>query len=55
MVSTHRPSLLNLVNGLLVFDNGRLVQADRRDKVLEWLRGSPPAGPGGRGRDGHRA
>jgi ATP-binding cassette subfamily C protein LapB len=40
IVSTHRPSLLNLVNRLLVFDHGKLVQDGPRDKVIEWLRGA---------------
>lgn len=39
IVSTHRPSLLNLVNRLLVFDQGKLIQDGPRDKVIEWLRG----------------
>jgi ATP-binding cassette subfamily C protein LapB len=48
IVSTHRPSLLNLVTRLLVFDQGRLVQDGPRDKVIEWLRsgaGAAPAAP----------
>src|SRR4051812_3480682 len=45
IVSTHRPSLLNLVNRLLVFDQGKLIQDGPRDKVIEWLRGAQqPAG-----------
>jgi ATP-binding cassette subfamily C protein LapB len=40
IVSTHRPSLLNLVNRLLVFDQGKLIQDGPRDKVIEWLRGA---------------
>jgi ATP-binding cassette subfamily C protein LapB len=47
-VSTHRPSLLNLVNRLLVFDQGKLIQDGPRDKVIEWLRGAQqPAKPTG--------
>src|SRR3979490_1909399 len=45
IVSTHRPSLLNLVNRLLVFDQGKLIQDGPRDKEIEWLRGGQqPAG-----------
>jgi ATP-binding cassette subfamily C protein LapB len=48
IVSTHRPSLLNLVNRLLVFDQGKLIQDGPRDKVIEWLRGAQqPAKPAG--------
>lgn len=48
IVSTHRPSLLNLVNRLLVFDHGKLIQDGPRDKVIEWLRGAQqPAKPAG--------
>jgi ATP-binding cassette, subfamily C, bacterial LapB len=43
IVSTHRPSLLNLVNRLLVFDQGKLIQDGPRDKVIELLRGAQPA------------
>jgi ATP-binding cassette subfamily C protein LapB len=43
IVSTHRPSLLNLVNRLMVFDQGKLIQDGPRDKVIEVLRGAQPA------------
>ena len=47
VVSTHRPSLLNLVNRLLVFDQGRLIQDGPRDRVIEWLRGLQGGAQGG--------
>jgi ATP-binding cassette subfamily C protein LapB len=45
IVSTHRPSLLALVDRLLLFDGGRLVADGPRDKVLALLQnagGKPP-------------
>jgi hypothetical protein len=37
-----------LVNRLLVFDQGKLIQDGPRDKVIEWLRGAQqPAKPAG--------
>ena len=46
VVATHRPSLLGLVDRLLVFDRGRLVADGPRDEVLAKLRPVPikPAG-----------
>lgn len=58
IVSTHRPSLLALVDRILVFDNGKIVADGPADQVLTRLRpqtpvpqppgsqpaGSPPAG-----------
>ena len=38
VVATHRPSLLGLVDRLLVFDGGRLVADGPRDEVLAKLR-----------------
>ena len=48
IISTHRLSLLGMVDRLLLFDNGRLVADGPRDKVLAILRGQPtaPAGDG---------
>ncbi|WP_249127513.1 type I secretion system permease/ATPase [Bradyrhizobium lablabi] len=43
IISTHRPSLLNMVDRLLLFDNGRLVADGPRDKVLALLQGKPAA------------
>jgi ATP-binding cassette, subfamily C, bacterial LapB len=43
IISTHRLSLLSLVDRLLLFDNGRLVADGPRDKVLNLLQGKPPA------------
>ena len=43
IVSTHRLSLLNMVDRLLLFDNGRLVADGPRDKVLAILQGKPAA------------
>jgi ATP-binding cassette subfamily C protein LapB len=47
IVSTHRTSLLSLVDRLLVFDRGHLVADGPRDEVLAKLRGGPtkPAQP----------
>lgn len=44
IISTHRLSLLNAVDRLLLFDSGRLVADGPRDKVLALLQGKP-AGP----------
>jgi ATP-binding cassette subfamily C protein LapB len=41
IVATHRPSLLGLVDRLLVFDKGRLVADGPRDEVLAKLRPTP--------------
>jgi ATP-binding cassette subfamily C protein LapB len=41
IISTHRPSLLNMVDRLLLFDNGRLVADGPRDSVLALLQGKP--------------
>jgi ATP-binding cassette, subfamily C, bacterial LapB len=41
IISTHRLSLLNVVDRLLLFDNGRLVADGPRDKVLAILQGKP--------------
>jgi ATP-binding cassette subfamily C protein LapB len=43
IISTHRLSLLNMVDRLLLFDNGRLVADGPRDKVLAILQGKPVA------------
>jgi ATP-binding cassette, subfamily C, bacterial LapB len=43
IISTHRLSLLNMVDRLLLFDNGRLVADGPRDKVLSLLQGKPAA------------
>jgi ATP-binding cassette subfamily C protein LapB len=45
IVSTHRLSLLALVDRILLFDGGKLVADGPRDKVLEQLRGGPPKKP----------
>lgn len=45
VISTHRLSLLNMVDRLLLFDNGRLVADGPRDKVLAILQGKPAASP----------
>jgi ATP-binding cassette subfamily C protein LapB len=39
IVSTHRLSLLSLVDRILMFDGGRLIADGPRDRVLEQLRG----------------
>jgi ATP-binding cassette, subfamily C, bacterial LapB len=41
IISTHRLSLLGMVDRLLLFDNGRLVADGARDKVLALLQGKP--------------
>lgn len=43
VISTHRLSLLGMVDRLLLFDNGRLVADGPRDKVLTLLQGKPAA------------
>src|SRR5206468_3037511 len=43
IISTHRLSLLGMVDRLLLFDNGRLVADGPRDKVLAILQGKPVA------------
>ena len=48
IISTHRLSLLGMVDRLLLFDNGRLVADGPRDKVLAILKGQPTA-PAGNG------
>jgi ATP-binding cassette subfamily C protein LapB len=45
IVSTHRLSLLSLVDRLLLFDKGRLVADGPRDKVLAILQGNPNKTP----------
>jgi ATP-binding cassette subfamily C protein LapB len=45
IISTHRLSLLNMVDRLLLFDNGRLVADGPRDKVLALLQGKPAPSP----------
>jgi ATP-binding cassette, subfamily C, bacterial LapB len=48
MVSTHRLSLLSLVDRLLLFDRGRIVADGPRDQVVAMLQAGAkkPAGPG---------
>jgi ATP-binding cassette, subfamily C, bacterial LapB len=43
IISTHRLSLLNMVDRLLLFDDGRLIADGPRDKVLAILQGRPDA------------
>src|SRR4051794_8465454 len=43
IISTHRLSLLSMVDRLLLFDAGRLVADGPRDKVLALLQGKPVA------------
>ena len=46
IISTHRLSLLSLVDRLLLFDNGRLVADGPRDKVMAMLQAAaPPRSP----------
>src|SRR6266404_4010010 len=45
IISTHRLSLLSMVDRLLLFDSGRLVADGPRDKVLAILQGKPVAAP----------
>ena len=45
IISTHRLSLLSLVDRLLLFDQGRLVADGPRDKVLALLQGKPATAP----------
>ncbi len=41
IVSTHRPSLLSLVDRILVFDRGKLVADGPREKILAALQAGP--------------
>jgi ATP-binding cassette, subfamily C, bacterial LapB len=43
IISTHRLSLLSMVDRLLLFDGGRLVADGPRDKVLSLLQAKPPS------------
>ncbi len=43
IISTHRLSLLSMVDRLLLFDNGRLVADGPRDHVLSLLQGKAPS------------
>jgi ATP-binding cassette subfamily C protein LapB len=43
IISTHRLSLLSMVDRLLLFDNGRLVADGPRDQVLSLLQGKTPS------------
>ena len=43
IISTHRLSLLNMVDRLLLFDDGRLIADGPRDKVLAILQARPDA------------
>jgi len=43
IVSTHRPSLLSLVDRILVFDNGKIVADGPADQILTRLRPQPQA------------
>lgn len=52
IVSTHRPSLLGLVDRLLLFDKGRLVADGPRDAVLARLRGASGRDPRQKGAEG---
>jgi ATP-binding cassette, subfamily C, bacterial LapB len=45
IISTHRLSLLSMVDRLLLFDSGRLVADGPRDKVMAILQGKPAAAP----------
>lgn len=45
IISTHRLSLLAMVDRLLLFENGRLVADGPRDKVLALLQGKPSPAP----------
>ncbi|MBR1212621.1 type I secretion system permease/ATPase [Bradyrhizobium sp. JYMT SZCCT0180] len=45
IISTHRLSLLGMVDRLLLFDNGRLIADGPRDKVLAQLHGKPAVTP----------
>lgn len=45
IISTHRLSLLSMVDRLLLFDNGRLIADGPRDKVLALIQGKPNTPP----------
>src|SRR5262249_38266576 len=42
IISSHRLSVLNIVDRILLFDNGRLVADGPRDKVIAALKNNPP-------------
>jgi ATP-binding cassette subfamily C protein LapB len=46
IVSTHRPSLLALVDRILVFDNGKIVADGPANQILTRLRPQEVASPG---------
>jgi len=48
IVSTHRPSLLSLVDRILVFDNGKIVADGPAEQILTRLRPGAPPQPGAR-------
>lgn len=45
LVATHRPSVLSLVDRILMFDDGRLIADGPRDKVLAWIQGTGGKAP----------
>jgi ATP-binding cassette subfamily C protein LapB len=45
IVSTHRLSLLSLVERILLFDQGKLIADGPRDKVIALLRGQDTKNP----------
>ncbi|ABD06947.1 ABC transporter related [Rhodopseudomonas palustris HaA2] len=50
IVSTHRPSLLSLVDRILVFDQGKIVADGPTEQILTKLRPQPAAAPAAAGR-----
>lgn len=46
LVATHRVALLNIVERIIVVDNGRIIIDDTKDKVIEQLRRKPAARKG---------
>ncbi len=45
LISTHRDGLLELVDRLIVFDNGRIIVDGPRAEIIEWLRDAAKAAP----------
>lgn len=47
IIATHRPSLLKMVDRLIVFDQGKIILDGPRDQVLDAMRKGPPRSPEG--------
>jgi ATP-binding cassette subfamily C protein LapB len=45
IIATHRPSLLQMVDRLIVVDQGKIILDGPRDQVLNTMRKGPPRSP----------